>query len=292
MLSVHASSIITRMLIVTVFTSFHQVSTLMSAISSSEISSLLEPVNAFLQCNTPDAWLDEAKKEENLRMLLTDHLICELKAAQSAMYLLRRYVADEETSKVLLGWLKPYEDFTYRHVGDWQSLNTKHLSKSVFNVDGLDSVKKDMLDKMVMLIKEELHHFYQVLEIMHRLGFEYKSVTSSRYANGLLKHVRTYEPEKLVDKLICGAYIEARSCERFAKLAPHVSDELGKFYVSLLRSEARHFEDYLTLAAAISPVDITERVSLFGDVEKQLIKTPDEEFRFHSGFPAIESLMA
>ena len=38
---------------------------------------------------------------------------------------------------------------------------------------------------------------------MHELGFEYKSVTSSRYANGLLRHVRTYEPEKLVDKLIC-----------------------------------------------------------------------------------------
>ena len=257
----------------------------MSVISSVEASSLLEPVNAFLQCETPESWIEEAKKEDNLRILLTDHLICELKAAQSAMYLLRRYVADDETSKVLLGWLKPYEDFTYRHEGDWESLNTKHLSKSVFNVEGLDPFKKDMLDKMVMLIKEELHHFYQVLEIMHALGFDYKSVTSSRYANGLLRHVRTYEPEKLVDKLICGAYIEARSCERFAKLAPHVSEELGKFYVSLLRSEARHFEDYLTLAAAISDTDIEERVKHFGEVEKSLIESADETFRFHSGAP-------
>jgi tRNA-(ms[2]io[6]A)-hydroxylase len=237
----------------------------MSVISSSEVNSLLQPVNAFLQCTTPQAWLDEAKKEENLRVLLTDHLICELKAAQSAMYLLRRYVADEETSKILLGWLKPYEDFTYRHEGDWQLLNTKHLSKNVFNVQGLDPFKQDMLDKMVMLIKE--------------------SVTSSRYANGLLKHVRTYEPEKLVDKLICGAYIEARSCERFAKLAPYVSEALGKFYVSLLRSEARHFEDYLTLASTISPVDIEARVKHFGDVEKQLIESDDHTFRFHSGSP-------
>jgi len=172
----------------------------MSVISTSEVTSLLSPINAFLHCETPQSWIDEAQKEENLRVILTDHLICELKAAQSAMYLLRRYVADEETSKVLLGWLKPYEDFTYRHEGDWQSLNTKHLSKNVFNTEGLDPFKKDMLDKMVMLIKEELHHFYQVLEIMHELGFEYKSVTSSRYANGLLRHVRTYEPEKLVDK--------------------------------------------------------------------------------------------
>ena len=257
----------------------------MSVISTSEVTSLLSPINAFLHCETPQSWIDEAQKEENLRVILTDHLICELKAAQSAMYLLRRYVADEETSKVLLGWLKPYEDFTYRHEGDWQSLNIKHLSKNVFNTEGLDPFKKDMLDKMVMLIKEELHHFYQVLEIMHELGFEYKSVTSSRYANGLLRHVRTYEPEKLVDKLICGAYIEARSCERFAKLAPHVSEDLGKFYVSLLRSEARHFEDYLTLASQISKTDISERINHFGSVEKSLIESDDNELRFHSGAP-------
>ncbi|CAA0354587.1 tRNA-(MS 2)O6-A-hydroxylase (fragment) [Alteromonas infernus] len=87
----------------------------MSVISPSEVTSLLSPVNAFLHCETPQSWINEAQKEENLRVILTDHLICELKAAQSAMYLLRRYVADEETSKVLLGWLKPYEDFTYRH---------------------------------------------------------------------------------------------------------------------------------------------------------------------------------
>ena len=258
----------------------------MSVISTSEVTSLLSPINAFLHCETPQSWIDEAQKEENLRVILTDHLICELKAAQSAMYLLRRYVADEETSKVLLGWLKPYEDFTYRHEGDWQSLNTKHLSKNVFNTEGLDPFKKDMLDRMVMLIKEELHHFYQVLEIMHELGFEYKSVTSSRYANGLLRHVRTYEPEKLVDKLICGAYIEARSCERFAKLAPYVSEDLGKFYVSLLRSEARHFEDYLTLAGQIAKTDISERVAHFGKVEAELITSPDGDLKFHSGLPS------
>ena len=110
-------------------------------------------------------------------------------------------------------------------------------------------------------------------------------MTSSRYANGLLRHVRTYEPEKLVDKLICGAYIEARSCERFAKLAPHVSEDLGKFYVSLLRSEARHFEDYLTLASQISKTDISERITHFGSVEKSLIESDDNELRFHSGAP-------
>ena len=257
----------------------------MTAQPRAEIATLLAPISAFLKCETPDTWIEEASKPENLTIVLTDHLICELKAAQSAMYLLRRYIADDATSAVLLDWLKPYEDFTYRHQGDWRSLHTKNLSKSLFDTSSMSAFQKSLLDKMVMLIKEELHHFYQVLEIMHAVGIEYASVTSSRYANGLLRHVRTYEPEKLIDKLICGAYIEARSCERFAKLAPHVNEELGKFYMSLLRSEARHFEDYLSLAQEIANQDIAARIAFFGEQEKQLILTADTELRFHSGVP-------
>lgn len=65
----------------------------------------------------------------------------------------------------------------------------------------------------------------------------------------------------MVDTLIIGAYIEARSCERFHKLAPYLDDELKKFYLSLLKSEGRHFKDYLTLAENISEEPITERVA-------------------------------
>jgi len=98
--------------------------------------------------------------------------------------------------------------------------------------------------------------------------------------------VITHEPETLVDKLICGAYIEARSCERFASLAPWLDDELAKFYLSLLRSEARHYQDYLTLAAQIAAKDIAPRVQAIGRVEAKLISEPDTELRFHSGVPA------
>ena len=138
---------------------------------------------------------------------------------------------------------------------------------------------------MVLLIKEELHHFYQVLEIMEDNGIAYESIGSSRYARGMLRHVRTYEPQALIDKLICGAYIEARSCERFAALAPHVDKRLGDFYVSLLRSEARHYQDYLTLAEEVAGEDICERVAFFGEVEAELISSPDHDFKFHSGSP-------
>ena len=102
----------------------------------------------------------------------------------------------------------------------------------------------------------------------------------------MLRHVKSFEPDAMIDKLIVGAYIEARSCERFAKLAPHVDKRLGDFYISLLRSEARHYQDYLTLAQEIADFDISERVKFFGEKEADLIQSPDDDFKFHSGLPA------
>lgn len=75
---------------------------------------ILSPIINFLHCPTPQAWIDEARKPENLPLLLTDHMVCELKAAQNAMLLVRRYVADKADADELLACLKPYEDFTYR----------------------------------------------------------------------------------------------------------------------------------------------------------------------------------
>ncbi|UAA40081.1 tRNA-(ms[2]io[6]A)-hydroxylase [Paraneptunicella aestuarii] len=246
---------------------------------------LLEPINQFLHCVTPEAWIQEAIKPERLPVILIDHLVCELKAAQSAMYLIRKYAVNKDSGDALLAWLKPFEDFTYRKEGDWRTL-VKHnnLTKAMLPKSGTP-YGQDLIDKMVLLIKEELHHFYQVLEIMDEYNIEYENITSSRYAKGLLRHVKTYEPDTLVDKLICGAYIEARSCERFAALAPHVDKRLGDFYVSLLRSEARHYQDYLTLATEIAGEDISERIRFFGEVEAELIRTPDDDFKFHSGVP-------
>lgn len=248
-------------------------------------SELFNPIKSFLKCETPDKWVEEAVKPENFSMLLLDHLICELKASQSAMYLIRKYAVDKESGDILLQWLQPFEKYVYRREGDWRTLASKNkLSKSIIPKP-TSTYGQDLIDKMVLLIKEELHHFYQVLEMMEHYGVEYRSITPSRYAKGMLQHVKTHEPDTLVDKLICGAYIEARSCERFAKLAPHVDKHLGDFYISLLRSEARHYQDYLELAQSISSTDINDRVAYFGQVESDLIQSPDSDFKFHSGVP-------
>lgn len=141
----------------------------------------------------------------------------------------------------------------------------------------------DLQNKMSRLAREELRHFEQVLAIMKKRAVKYDYVSPSRYAQGMRQHVRGNEPYRLIDTLIVGAFIEARSCERFAKLAPYLDAELQKFYSSLLKSEARHFQDYLTLAQQYSKDPIDDRIALFAEIERELVQSPDTEFRFHSG---------
>ena len=272
---------------------------------------LLEPINQFLGCETPDSWVAQAKKPEQLSLLLIDHcncelplahnyndqlsllLIdhcnCELKAAQTAMAMIRKYAIDKQSARILLNWAKPYEDFVYNQRGDIKSFLSREMKKNDITSELVASqvlpISTDLLTKMVRLIKEEFHHFEQVLKIMSDRGIEYNNIRAGSYAKRLISHVRTHEPLTIVDKLIVGAFIEARSCERFAKLAPHLDDELSKFYVSLLRSEARHYQDYLTLAEAVFEGDISERIAYFRQQEAALILAEDNEFRFHSGIP-------
>jgi tRNA-(ms[2]io[6]A)-hydroxylase len=145
----------------------------------------------------------------------------------------------------------------------------------------------DLLHKLSRLAREELRHFEQVLAIMQRRGIAYAPLAASRYAAGLHRAVRTHEPARQVDTLLVGAIIEARSCERFARLAPCLDDELGTFYRALLRSEARHYRDYLTLARrAAGHGSLEPRLAALLAVERELIETPDVAFRFHSGPPA------
>ncbi|WP_027330992.1 tRNA-(ms[2]io[6]A)-hydroxylase [Marinimicrobium agarilyticum] len=144
----------------------------------------------------------------------------------------------------------------------------------------------EMMHKMSRLAREELRHYEQVMSLMQQRGIAYGQISPSRYASELRQPVRTHEPGRYVDTLIVGAIIEARSCERFAKLAPHLDEELQGFYRSLLKSEARHFQDYLKLAQkAAGKEDIQPRVNEFLALEKTLIESPDDTFRFHSGVP-------
>ncbi len=161
----------------------------------------------------------------------------------------------------------------------------KKAAATAMNLMYRHANKPDLLKKMSQLAREELLHFQQVVEIMQSRRIEYIRLSPSRYAAGLRELIAKEERQKLVDTLIVGAFIEARSCERFAKLAPLLDSELQKFYRSLLKSEARHFEDYLALAREYSDKDIGPKLEQIAVEESRLVSEPDAQFRFHSGPP-------
>ena len=149
--------------------------------------------------------------------------------------------------------------------------------------------RSDLVEQMSRLAREELRHFEQVTRLMRRAGIPWRHVGASRYASGLRAAVSRGEPGRMIDLLVSGAFIEARSCERFALLAPRVPAPFADFYRGLLASEARHFSHYLALAGRHAPggeAEVAERAARIRPVENALIADPDGELRFHSGPPA------
>ena len=146
-----------------------------------------------------------------------------------------------------------------------------------------------LLLQLSKLAREELRHFEQVVTLINKRNLDYLQLSASRYAGELRKSVRTFEPARLLDTLIISAIVEARSCERFASLAPLLEDDLSRFYSELLKSEERHFRIYLDLAETISEgFPLEERIEFFLEEDRRLIQTEDADFRFHSGVPVAK----
>ncbi len=145
----------------------------------------------------------------------------------------------------------------------------------------------DLTSRLSRLAREELRHFEQVQKYMVDAGVPFKRLTPSRYAEGLRRVVRPSEPDRLLDLLLCGALIEARSCERFLGLAPRLHEPLAAFYRGLAESEARHQSLYLWMAERRADSQrVHERLAELASIEAELATAPDRQFRFHSGTPA------
>lgn len=145
--------------------------------------------------------------------------------------------------------------------------------------------KAELVAIMAPLAREELLHFEKVIDIMKQKGIVYSPLQPSDYASNLHKHVTNKDGiERLCDQLIIGAIIEARSCERFSSIIPYIEDQdLARFYKTLVKSECRHFEEYLHLAKFYG--GSVDRISEFLTIENAFILSDDVVFRFHSGLP-------
>jgi tRNA-(ms[2]io[6]A)-hydroxylase len=135
--------------------------------------------------------------------------------------------------------------------------------KAASNALGLAARSPDFPDvarALVDLAEEEIRHYRQVVGELDRRGTPLGKPPVDAYAAELLKRALASTRDRsaassLADRLLVGALIEARSCERFRLLADELASrgraDLAAFYEELFVAEARHHRTFVDLAARV-----------------------------------------
>ena len=145
----------------------------------------------------------------------------------------------------------------------------------------------DMVTQMSALAMEEMEHFQRVHALILERGWSLGRERKDDYVNQLLQFVRKdgSRIQSLIERLLLGAMIEARSCERFKVLSENVPDEkLAAFYRELMESEAGHYTLFITLArqyGAAEKIDVDARWREFLEYESEIIQQYGNSERIH-----------
>lgn len=108
-----------------------------------------------------------------------------------------------------------------------------------------------LVDEVAPVVTEEWGHFRLVLSELKKRNLKLGLQRKDLYVNGLLKYQKKggSRDDRLLEKLLTFALIEARSCERFRLLSLHISEvELRDFYHHFMVSEAGHYKMFLSLS--------------------------------------------
>lgn len=134
---------------------------------------------------------------------------------------------------------------------------------------------------LAKLAEDELNHFRRVLEALQRFGWPIRPDPGNAYAQTLLSHCRAPRggEERLLDRLMVSALIEARSCERLFLLeqASESHPELGArdwmaFLAELERCEAGHALTYLRIAEERFGDAVPARLEHWLEIEGNVIR--------------------
>ncbi len=113
------------------------------------------------------------------------------------------------------------------------------------------SDKEKLVEELSPVVTEEWGHFRLVLAELQKRNFKLGRQRKDEYVNELSKFEIKggSEEDRLLDKLLICALIEARSCERFKRLSEGLDDEyLQNFYRRFMESEAGHYTLFIELA--------------------------------------------
>ncbi|TVQ79010.1 MAG: tRNA-(ms[2]io[6]A)-hydroxylase [Flavobacteriales bacterium] len=109
----------------------------------------------------------------------------------------------------------------------------------------------DLVREMSALAREEMSHFEMVFKKIEERGLQLGRERKDEYVNRLMDFFpkTSDRMERLTQRLLLAALIEARSCERFKLISENISDpDLAKFYHKLMVSEAGHYTLFIRLA--------------------------------------------
>lgn len=111
--------------------------------------------------------------------------------------------------------------------------------------------KEEMVRELAPIVTEEWGHFRLVLHELEKRKLKLGKQRKDEYVNRLLEFQMKggSREERLLEKLLVCALIEARSAERFRLLSLYIGDDkLKDFYHKFMVSEAGHYRLFLDLA--------------------------------------------
>jgi tRNA 2-(methylsulfanyl)-N6-isopentenyladenosine37 hydroxylase len=129
----------------------------------------------------------------------------------------------------------------------------------------------ELVRPLARLAREESEHFFAVLNELARRGVHLPRDEGDPYAQGLMRLVRPGEP-RLLDRLLVGALIEARSCERLALLGEALpAGRLRDLYRRLAVAEGGHERLFVDLAVARGGAAAEARLAALAAAEAQIV---------------------
>lgn len=134
--------------------------------------------------------------------------------------------------------------------------------------------KPELVEAMLDLSIEELAHFREVMKLIQKQGLQLTPDEKDPYVNSIRQHIRKGSDVYMLDRLLTGAIIEARGCERFALIAKHHPElTLQSFYQQIADSEAKHHLLFIELACTYFDDDtVTQRLDELLDIEAEITK--------------------
>lgn len=109
---------------------------------------------------------------------------------------------------------------------------------------------EELVDRMTALAAEEIHHLRRVCGLLRERGIPPARRRTNPWVRGLHDRMQTdREPQLKIDRLLVGALIEARSCERFTRLLEVIDDpDVATLLFDLGPAEKRHWQMFHRLA--------------------------------------------